>query len=207
MTMTGLALYASIFILPFVQEDVAVIAAATASIGGAGAWQLLFVAVLLGLTASDVWKYWVGWFARRYKWAHRFAEKPGVSVAGKLVQDELYKTLLTARFVPGTRIPTYVACGFFAAPYVRFVTYVVSTAFLYVAFMFALFHAVGEVAGERAKVALPIVAITLVGAYILFRWLRHRRNARGPMTPLSDDFDQALPPSDDAAEPPHRAAR
>ena len=74
--LSGVALYASIFLLPFVQEDVAVIAAATASIAGAGSSAILFIAILLGLTASDVWKYWVGWFARHHSWAHRFARNP-----------------------------------------------------------------------------------------------------------------------------------
>ncbi|MEL7488444.1 MAG: hypothetical protein AAGJ87_14655, partial [Pseudomonadota bacterium] len=93
MTLSGVALYASIFALPFFQEDVAVIAAATASLAGAGSTTVLFVVILAGLTASDVWKYWVGWFARHHNWAHKFAEKPGVSVAGKLVRNELYQTL------------------------------------------------------------------------------------------------------------------
>ena len=199
LALSGLALYITIFALPFIQEDVAVIAAATASLTGAGDVGVLFVIIILGLTASDAWKYWVGWFARRHSWAHKFAEKPGVSVAGELVKKEIYKTLLAARFVPGTRIPTYVACGFFESPYMRFVLMVMSTAVFYVVIMFSLFHFVGEVAGEQAKIALPLIAVGLIAAYILSRWLRHRGNKLGPMTPLSDDFDNVLPPSDDAA--------
>ena len=200
-SLSGWALYLAIFALPFIQEDVAVIAAATASLAGAGSTLILFIVILLGLSASDIWKYWVGWFARHYSWAHKFAEKPGVSVAGMLVKDELYKTLLTARFVPGTRIPTYVACGFFESPYLRFAIYVVSTALLYVVIMFAMFHFVGEVAGEQAKFSLPFIAAGLVAAYVLSRWLRHRGNRLGPMTPMSDEYDKELPPSDDALEP------
>ncbi len=199
LALSGFALYITIFALPFLQEDVAVIAAATASLTGAGSVGVLFLVILFGLTASDVWKYWVGWFARRHSWAHRFAEKPGVSVAGELVKTEIYKTLLAARFIPGTRIPTYVACGFFESPYLRFVLMVMSTAFLYVLIMFSLFHFVGEVAGEQAKIALPLIAVGLIAAYIISRWLRHRGNKLGPMTPLSDEFDNVLPPSDDAS--------
>ena len=198
--LSGWTLYLCIFALPFIQEDVAVIAAATASIAGAGHSPLIFLIILAGLTASDVWKYWVGWFARHYSWAHKFAEKPGVSVAGKLVKDELYQTLITARFVPGTRIPTYIACGFFESPYLRFVLYVISTAFIYVCIMFALFHLAGEVVGERAKIYMPFLAVAFVGSYILFRWINHKRQQKGPMTPMSDDEDKPLPPSDDAIE-------
>jgi membrane protein DedA with SNARE-associated domain len=193
MLMSGWALYAGIFFLPFLQEDAAVIAAATASITDAGPIAILFAVILAGLTASDVWKYWIGHVARRNAWAHRFAEKPGVSVAGDLVRTELAKTLYMARFVPGTRIPTYIACGFFKAPYAKFVAIVVLTAFTYVAIMFALFHMVGAVAGEQAKYWLPAIAVTVVCGYILLRWLRHRERKLGPMTPLSTEFDHPLP--------------
>ncbi len=198
--LSGVALYAAIFALPFVQEDVAVIAAATASLAGAGVTAVLFVVILAGLTCSDIWKYWVGWFARHHSWAHKFAEKPGVSVAGKLVRDELYQTLITARFVPGTRIPTYIACGFFESPYLRFVLYVISTAFLYVVITFSLFHLAGEVVGERATFYMPFIAVTIVASYILLRWLRHRHQKLGPLTPMSEDYDEPLPPSDDVLE-------
>ena len=98
--MSGWSLYAIIFLLPFVQEDAAVIGAATASLAGAGPVLVIFAVILAGLSASDVWKYWLGWAARRYDWAQKFSKKPGVSVAGDLVRDELVKTLFAARFVP-----------------------------------------------------------------------------------------------------------
>ncbi len=192
MTVTGFALYAGLFLLPFVQEDAAVIAAATASLNQQGPVAIIFLVILAGLTASDVWKYWLGYFARKYQWAHKFAEKPGVSVAGDLVRGELAKTLYMARFVPGTRIPTYIACGFFQAPYLRFCAIVVLTALTYVSISFALFHTVGVVAGEKAKFWLPIISITILGGYILIRWLRHRNQKLGPMTPLSDDQDHPM---------------
>lgn len=190
---TGFALYAGLFLLPFLQEDAAVIAAATAAINHQGPLTYIFIAVLLGLTASDVWKYWLGYFARKYKWAHKFAEKPGVSVAGDLVRQDLAKTLYAARFIPGTRIPTYVACGFFQAPYFKFVALVVLTAFTYVSISFAVFHTVGMVAGEQAKYWLPVIAIALIGGYALMRWLRHRRKNLGPLTPISKEFDHPMP--------------
>lgn len=191
--MSGVALCAAVFFLPFFQEDVAVVTAATASLSGAAPTPWLFGAVLAGLVLSDVWKYWLGYFARRNAWAHKFAEKPGVSVAGDLVRTELVKTLFAARYIPGTRIPTYVACGFFKTPYFRFVLLVVLTAVTYVTITFSLFHTVGAVAGESAKYWLPAIAAALVGGYVLSRWLRRRNRRMGPMTPLTEEFDHPLP--------------
>jgi membrane protein DedA with SNARE-associated domain len=191
--LTGFALYLAIFLLPFVQEDAAVIGAATASIMGLAPTSLLVAAILSGLIASDAWKYWIGRLARRYKWAHRFAEKPGVSVAGDLVRKEFVQTMLTARFVPGTRIPTYVACGFFKANYAKYLIVLMMTAAMYVGIMFTLFHVGGKVAGEQAKIWLPVTAVTLLAIYVAVRWITHRRGQHGPMTPLTEERDHPLP--------------
>lgn len=192
MMLTGWALYLSLFLLPFVQEDVAVITAATASITSLEPTVYIFSAILFGLTVSDIWKYWLGYAARRYQWAQKFASKKGVSVAGTLVRDELGKTLYVARFVPGTRVPTYIACGFFAVSYVKFVGLVILTAFTYVAISFALFHTVGAVAGEKAKYWLPVIVVTIIGSYLLLRWYRRRSNRLAPIAPVSDTLDCSM---------------
>jgi membrane protein DedA with SNARE-associated domain len=135
----------------------------------------------------------MGRLARRYDWAHKFAEKPGVSVAGDLIRKEFLQTMLTARFVPGTRIPTYIAAGFFRAYYPKYVLTLMFTASLYVGIVFGLFHWVGAVAGEHALFWLPIGAVVLLIAYIVFRWLNHVRRHEGPMTPLTKEFDHPMP--------------
>ncbi len=191
--LTGFALYFAIFALPFIQEDAAVIGAATASLMGLAPTSFLVAAILSGLVFSDAWKYWVGRLARRYAWAHKFAEKPGVSVAGDLVRKEFMQTMLTARFVPGTRIPTYVACGFFKANYGKYLLTLIATASMYVAIMFTLFHVGGAVAGEAAKFWLPAIAVALLAGYIAFRWITHRKGEHGPMTPLTEERDHPLP--------------
>lgn len=190
--MSGWVLYLIIFLLPFWQEDVAVIAAATASLNNAAPTPLLVIVILAGLVGSDAWKYWIGRLGRRYEWAHKFAEKPGVSIAGDLIRKEFVQTMLTARFVPGTRIPTYIAAGFFKADYPRYVLTLVFTAALYVGIMFTLFHALGAIAGEQAKFWLPIGAVVLLVGYILFRWLNHVAKHEGPMTPLTKEFDHPM---------------
>ncbi|MAW78645.1 MAG: hypothetical protein CMI63_00255 [Parvularcula sp.] len=191
--LTGWGLYAAIFFTPFIQEDVAVIGAATVSLADVVHTEAVLPVILAGLVASDAWKYWMGRLARRYEWAHKFAEKPGVSVAGDLIRKEFLETMLTARFVPGTRIPTYIAAGFFKAHYPRYILTLALTASLYVGIVFGLFHSVGAVAGEEALIWLPVGAVVLLAAYILFRWLNHRRKHEGVMTPLSKELDHPMP--------------
>ncbi|VAW05460.1 hypothetical protein MNBD_ALPHA05-1672 [hydrothermal vent metagenome] len=183
----------TIFIGPFIQEDGAVIFAATVSLHGFAPTEVIVLVVFLGLLGSDAWKYWLGRLARSHEWAHRFAEKPGVSVAGDLVRTELWQTMLTARFVPGTRIPTYIACGFFKAHYGKYILILGFTALLYIAMFFGLFHSVGAVAGEKATLWMPVIAVVLLAAYIFFRWYNHTRKHKGPMTPMTDEQDHPMP--------------
>ncbi len=191
--MSGWVLFGVLFLSPFLQEDFGVIVAATASLAGTAPTVFLAAAILTGLVASDAWKYWMGRLARRYEWAHKFAEKPGVSIAGDLIRKEFMQTMLTARFVPGTRIPTYIAAGFFKAHYPKYILTLAFTASLYIAVVFTLFHSVGAVAGEDAIFWLPIGAILLLAAYIVFRWLNHVNRHEGPMTPMTDEFDHPMP--------------
>ena len=192
-TMNHWVLFGALFLTPFLQEDFGVILAAAASLAGAAPTAFLAVAILTGLVASDAWKYWMGRLARRYQWAHKFAEKPGVSIAGDLIRKEFMQTMLTARFVPGTRIPTYIAAGFFKADYPRYILTLMFTASLYIIVVFGLFHTVGLVAGEEAIAWLPFVAIGILVSYILFRWINHKRRHEGVMTPLSKELDHPMP--------------
>lgn len=166
--------YLGLFLAPFLQEDAAVISAASLSLMAMGDGAMLFFAVTAGLTASDLWKYWLGRAARSQGWAKKFAAKPAVARAEDLVRSKLGTTLMTVRFVPGTRIPMYIAAGYFGASWPRFVLWIVLSAIAYVGIAFALFHAVGMVAGEAARIWLPAVAIGALLIYLLYRGVRAR---------------------------------
>lgn len=162
-------IYLSAFIAPFVQEDAAVLGAVTAlahpAMDQMANGSLIVSAMLLGLIISDLWKYWLGWAGQTQGWAHRFAEKPGVAqVRAKIVANP-GKTLLIARFVPGTRIPAYIAAGFFGVPFGLFAMWIVVSALAYTFVAWALIVTVGTVAGEKGQL---YVAISLIAAILLF---------------------------------------
>lgn len=164
--------YALVFLAPFVQEDAAVIGAASASLTGAADPVLLFIALVSGLAVSDTWKYWAGRAAYAFSWTRRAAQRPDVAAAREKVLERLGMTLLVARFVPGTRIPLYLASGVFKAPFVRFALYVIATGILYAGLMFGLFHALGAAVGEQARQALPWAALSIVALVIAYQGLR-----------------------------------
>ncbi len=171
-------IYLCLLLGPFFQEDAAVIAAASASSIGLGDPLLLYASLIAGLSASDLWKYWAGRAARTQNWAHRFAQRDGVQAARDKVLRKLAHTLLVVRFIPGTRIPTYLAAGFFKAPFGRFALWVILSGMLYGAITFALFHFLGEVGGKKAKAVIPLVAIALLTIILAIKYTERRMARR-----------------------------
>ena len=154
--------YLGLFIAPFVQEDTAVIGAASLSLSDSNLWFPIYAAVLAGLICSDSWKYFMGWAAKHHALAKKFGERERVINMKQAVIDNAVKTLITVRFLPMARIPTYIATGFFSVPYYKFWLSIAFSGFLYVSLFFLVFHLLGELVGEQIKTYLPYVAISFV---------------------------------------------
>jgi len=114
------AVYGLVFAAPFVQEDSAVVVTATLTALGKLALGPAVIAIFLGLFFSDIWKYWIGWAALKNRKGAAFAKKEKVLALNDKIQRYPFTTLVTARFIPLTRIPSYIACGFFRMSYAKF---------------------------------------------------------------------------------------
>ena len=173
-------LYLGLFIGPFVQEDAAVIGAASLSVSESNHWISIFAFVLAGLIASDSWKYWLGWAAKHHKWAKKYAERDSVMKMKAAVRGNIVKTLLAVRFIPLARVPTYLAAGFFDVPYLKYWLSIAASAILYTTVIFTGFHLLGEVMGERLKDYTPFIAMGIAGTLItsiLVSIFKNRRKA------------------------------
>ncbi len=167
-------LYLGLFIGPFVQEDTAVIGAASLSLATNQPWLPIYIAVLAGLITSDSWKYWLGWAAKHHGWAKKIGERERVTKMKHAVLNNAVKTLVTVRFLPMARIPTYLATGFFGVPYYKYWLSIAFSGFLYVSMFFLTFHLLGELVGEQIKRYLPFVAVGLVVSVLTVLFVRQR---------------------------------
>ena len=160
------AIYLAVFIAPFVQEDAAVIGAASAASMHENHAGSLFVVSLAGLILSDGWKYWAGYYAQSWPPAARWASAPKVAALRNAVERRLGFALLSARFIPGTRVPLYLACGVFRVPFRRFIVIIAFTGALYLGVAFASFAVLGQIAGAHFEKVLPFVVAGIVLAAI-----------------------------------------
>ena len=176
LTDSTLLIYIGVFFGPFVQEDAAVLAAASLSANNPGYFPTMFFVILVGLILSDVWKYWIGWAALKNPRARAFAEKKHVADLQDKVQRYTLATLFGARFLPLARIPAYVACGFFKVPYWKFCLMIALTATVYTAVIFTICHLVGEIMGEKFEWLLPIIGVSVALLFVGYQVLKRRRS-------------------------------
>lgn len=170
-------LYLGIAIGPFVQEDAAVLAAATLSASNPAHFPAVFIIIFIGLFFSDIWKYWIGWAALKNPKAKAFTEKKHVANLQDKVQRHTFMTLLGARFLPLARVPAYVACGYFGVNYAKFCAIIAFTALLYTAVIFALCHYLGEMVGDKIEMMLPLIAVTLLSIFAIGYFIRKKMNS------------------------------
>lgn len=161
---------------PFVQEDAAIFGATTASMSMQVNEAGVLAAALVGLILSDAWKYWAGRFAERSRTASKWVANPRVQAARERVLNRLGVALLAARFIPGTRVPLYIACGVFKVPFGRFLFYITLSGALYIGSVYALFHSLDMMTGERVRALAPFIALALVALLLAIGWLNSRRN-------------------------------
>lgn len=174
-------LYLGIFVGPFIQEDAAVLAAATLSASDPQHFPVVFFVILFGLFISDIWKYWIGYSAHASSRARKWAEKDKVMAMREKVERHAVTTLLTARFLPLARVPAYIACGYFKMNYAKFCAIIFATALLYCIVIFAAIHLLGEVFGEQMEIMMGLVAgvavLILVAIISLKGWLSRRSDS------------------------------
>jgi len=177
LTDSSLPIYLAVFFGPFIQEDAAVLGAASLSANNPSYFPTMFFVILAGLFLSDIWKYWIGWAALRNDKARAFAEKKHVAQLQDKVQKHIITALFAARFIPLSRVPAYVACGFFKVPYWKYCLLIALTATIYTLIVFVLCHWVGAAMGERFEWLLPIIAVPLALVFVTLQiWKRKQNN-------------------------------
>lgn len=165
--LVALLLFAATFLL----EDAATLAAGALAAHMLIDVELALVALVLGTFAGDAALYGagrlaaqpghgIGWVARL---ARRARERQRQTAATGLVAAGL------ARFVPGARLPTFVACGIAAVPVLPLLTVLAATTLVWTPLLFFT----GSVAAEIAAAGWPVVVVAAM-ALIVAAMLRRR---------------------------------
>lgn len=183
----GVWLPGSLFLGTFVTEDLSCVAAGIFSAEGHVDVVTATVACTLGIWLGDLGLYGVGWLTARgllrWGWARRKMDRLRGSSWRRAFEAHGTKILFTSRFLPGTRVPSYLVAGAIGWPFLRFaavlgVAVVIWTPLLVGASL--LFgRVVLDVLAQWGAYAWLAVPLALVVVWLLVRTLSLATSWRG----------------------------
>lgn len=159
----GLVLALTTFLL----EDLAIAAGAALAAQGSISWEWAIASVGMGIALGDLGLYGLGRAANRWPWLRRRLTLGRASRVALHLEHRLGGAILLARVIPGLRLLTYTACGFFRLPWLPFCAWVVLAVAVWTVGLMGLGALLGaplEAAfGIPAPlaVAIPIVVLAL----------------------------------------------
>ncbi len=108
--------------MTFIHEDAAILAAAFSTVEHQLPSRMAYISVYLGIVAGDLLIYGLGHFAQKNRWLRSKIIGPKVERVRLWLENHLVRVLILCRVTPGLLFPTFVACGWFRIPFVRFAT-------------------------------------------------------------------------------------
>src|SRR5215467_8408129 len=148
-----LALALSVFLLTLAYEDAATLLAVTLGMAGRLDPRLGFACAFVGIWAGDMGLYFVGSRVggklTESKWTKRLLSSKSLAKADWWFARRGTLTIILSRFIPGSRLPLYVAAGALKQPARIFgaVTGMCAIAWvgaIFIASRFTLFHRLGS---------------------------------------------------------------
>ena len=176
----------------FVQEDVPTISAAVLAATGRLSWLTGFLGCFFGIWAGDALLYLIARVVGRplleMASARRWATPDSVARSERWFAEKGSWLLVTSRFIPGTRLPTYLAAGFLRLPFGRFLAVTGSAVAVWTTSIFGLAMLFGDRLADGlqrwGRGGIGLLAVVAIG-FVLVRiagqaaaWLARRAGSR-----------------------------
>jgi membrane protein DedA with SNARE-associated domain len=159
----------------FVLEDAASIGAALLATSGIISMPLAIAALTIGIFAGDLGLYGLGRAARSQAWARARIGEAQIERGRRWLRGRLVIALLTARFLPGARLPAYTASGFLEIPFIRFAAITAGAGIVWTAAIFTVATVFGAPILQAVGPSKWLVGVLLLALLILVpRLMRHR---------------------------------
>ena len=172
-----------IVVATFILEDAATVAAAMLASDGVLPISLALMALIVGIVLGDVGLYGLGRLSTKSAWVRRLLERRKTIDIRNFMAQRLVPMVFAARFIPGTRFPSYTASGLLGLPFWRFASAAFVAVLLQTSLLFALVTYFGihfrEQLGAWRWVLAGVVVIALI---CLSRLVRHRSSNEKPIT-------------------------
>lgn len=121
-----------------ISEDIAIVGAALMVAEGVSDLSWSLFAINAGIILGDGVLYGIGALAARFRRARRLVATRRIHQAKRWIRGRLAIILLSTRFMPGSRIPTYTACGFFGFSFTYFFLVLTVASLVWTSIVFAV---------------------------------------------------------------------
>ncbi len=170
-------LFLAIIAATFILEDAATVGAGVMAAEGLVHPGVALSALYVGIICGDLGLYGLGYVAAGRAWLRRKIGLKRLRQGRKWLDQRLILTLFGARSVPGLRLPTYTASGFFRVSFVRFALIAIVAAAVWTTVFFGLVYSSGQAAVEYLGNWSWIVGLTLLAAAVVLPRLIAKRVA------------------------------
>lgn len=133
-----------LFLLTFIQEDAAIIAASFANVEYGLPISLAFISVYIGVVSGDLFIYGLGRVAQRNNWLRSKIIGPKVEQVKIWLEKNFVWAVAVCRFAPSVLFPTFVAIGWFRMPVKRFFIISLVSSAIYTPIVFILVRMLGK---------------------------------------------------------------
>lgn len=157
-----LVLAALIVFATFILEDGATIGAALLALDGYIDPRLALGALIFGIVLGDLGLYGLGRYAANHPRMRLLVGKKRLAKGRDYLQRRLVPALLSARCLPGMRMPTYVATGFLGVSFIKFAAIAIIAAGIWATVFFSAILYFGSKIVEHIGEQTWIVGLALL---------------------------------------------
>jgi len=161
-----LAKFVSLIVLPFADEDFAIILGGYIVVNRLMPVGLVVICIYVGMVASDFALYGIGVAARRSPWLKRLAVNDRVRSFADTLKRNVFEVVALCRVVPGLELVAFVACGWIRVPLGRFTLASLIVSALYLPLMLYLVVVFGDAMDDHAGLwtwPFLLAAVTIIG--------------------------------------------
>lgn len=182
-TSSSVSLSLAIILGTFILEDpTAVIVGLLAANGTIGV-PLALMSLYAGIILGDLGLYCLGWFASTHPRLKLYGNHELAMPLRAWLETRFVLTIFWARFIPGSRLPTYAASGFFRSPLSTFMYTILAATSVWTTFLFFVSYWFGDITSEWVAyerwsiVAAFLVALFFIGRHNLLAYRIKRESA------------------------------
>lgn len=168
---SGVLLSLAIILGTFFLEDTTVVIVGMLAADKIIPVPLALFSLYTGVILGDIGFYCLGWLASTHPRLARYVDHDLIAPFRAWLESRFILTVFSARFIPGARIPTYTASGFFRSPLSSFAGAAIGATSVWTTLLFSASYWFGSATSHWMSSARWGIAITFLTA--LFFIARH----------------------------------